>query len=62
MQAGGTLVLLILFGFEVSVNLTEMNYITSPTAFRYEKASFYNWGDQLFVLGKRNFKESTHTC
>lgn len=57
MQVDGTLVLLILSGFEVSVNLTEINYITSATAFSYEKTSFYNWGDQLFILGKRNFKE-----
>lgn len=36
-----TLVLLMLCGFEGSVNLTKINHITSTTTFSYEKISLF---------------------
>lgn len=41
MHVDVTLVLLMLSGYEGSVNLTKINYITSTTTFSYEKVSFF---------------------
>lgn len=62
MHVDVTLVLLMLSGYEGSVNLTKINYIASTTTFSYEKVSFFLIGvTNCSFLEKGISKNGIHT-